>query len=94
MSYETANVKPLVQLSLFNEEKENKVTNYYNAYICNFTALDYEIFQNSFLYDESIDIPIVDTKYGLKLLTSENNEEIILPKMKETYRQGREVINY
>lgn len=94
ISYEIANVKPLIQLSLFNEEKENKVTNYYNAYICNFTDLDYEIFQNSFLYDEGIELPIIDTKYGLKLLTSEKNEEIILPKMKETYHQGREVINY
>ena len=76
-------LRPSLQLDIFTLTKIDEYTKFENIYINNYDLFEFEEFQVSNLL-EIEDLPIEETKYGIKKIIENSKERFILPKAKET----------
>ena len=75
-------LRPSLQLDIFSVDKVDEYTKCKNKYIKEYEPFDFEGFQvsNLLLID---DLPIEETKYGVKKIIESSKEQIDLPKVKK-----------
>ena len=73
---------PSIQLDIFSYDKIDKFTSYTNEYVVDYETYSLPTFQLTYLFEVE-DLPIEETKYGIKKILDSSKEQIELPKIKD-----------
>ena len=74
-------LRPTLQLDIFTVDKIDNYTKFSNYYISTYETFEFEGFQVSNLF-EIENLPIEETKYGVKKIIENSKERFSLPKVK------------